>query len=158
MSDSGEVETAIASSREQLGLLHREIDFQRQSFTTRYTNLSSRAVVLIGSASVTSALHITQKPTAAETVAVGAAMLAALLGILTLIPRSGREVNVTAMRDDLFTVSPGMTEMNLLNAKIRVLGEDEKALKLRSVAQIVGYLLLAAAIFLVMYQSIHSTH
>lgn len=141
-----QLERTLASHAEKLITLNREADFQRQAFSGRQAAHNSRAAILIGAASVASAVHLSQHTEATQVAAAIFAGVAALLGVLTLLPRIGKDISVAGPRDELYVTGVNTMNLNLLNAKLEVQAIDEKALKWRSRVQTAAFLLLALAI------------
>jgi hypothetical protein len=124
-----QLELTLAPHAEKLITLNREADFQRQAFSARQAAHNSRAAILIGAASVASAVHFSQHAEATQVTAAIFAGIAALFGVFTLLPRIGRDISVAGPLDELYVTAANTMNLNLLNAKLKVQAIDEKASK-----------------------------
>jgi hypothetical protein len=109
-----QLEKTLAPHAEKLITLNREADFQRQAFSARQAAHNSRAAILIGAASVASAVHLSQHTETTQVAAAIFAGVAALLGVVTLLPRIGKDISVAGPLDALYVTAVNTMNLNLL--------------------------------------------
>lgn len=133
----------------RISQLSAEIDRHRESYSRRSTSMLNRAAMLIGAASISASLTGASGFIGLMVAAYLLLLFAAGLGILALRPRSGGDVNVGSLRDDIHLFGDHQLALALLDQKLKHHDEDEKALN--RTARIVkwGFISLAAAIALI---------
>ncbi|WP_108252792.1 hypothetical protein [Planctomonas deserti] len=127
-------------------LLNEEVDQQRLSYSTRQSGAHARATVLVGSATVASGLQGSGEVTDWDGLVLSTIVIAALLGLRALWPRTGEEVDVRNLFTEGAASNVDAFERKLLEDKIRVLYSEERALMYTSRLMSVGFFSLFLAI------------
>lgn len=132
-------------NKELLTALHRETDYQRADVAARTGKISTKASILIASASISSALQYDAQGFW-FLAAVWLSVVAAVLGALVLLPRVGSHLAVEAYEQELWGEEPSEVHRDLMYQKLRILRQDEKALLWRRKILLVGYAALAVSL------------
>lgn len=125
-----------------------EVDRQLESVGARSRSMSTRASLLVGAASIVTGLQLL--PTSGlpwqYVVSVVAGVVAAVLGVIALVPRAAPEVPILTAERTFWNYSPTRAQWTLTHWKLLTLREQEKALKWRARIVVAGFAALTTAI------------
>lgn len=129
-------------------ILADETDRQLESVGARARSISTRGSLLVGAASIMTGLQLAPGadrpwPYIASVIA-GA--VAAILGVVALIPRSAPEVPILGAEEAFWNYSGSQSRWTLTHWKLATLREQERALRLRALLVVVGFAALTVAI------------
>jgi hypothetical protein len=102
--------------------------------------LGTRAAILIASASIVTGLQLT-RPTDAGwyLLALISAGVAALMGVIVVLPRRGREIDLTDLESAAWNETDTVAARRLLHSRIDVLARDKRALSWRAVVLVLAF-------------------
>jgi len=152
MDDQGDPRTpSWEELRDRAGLvaiLSDEVDRQLQSVGARASSMSTRASLLVGAAGIMTGLQVApdgDRPWQyiASLVAAG---LAALVGVIALIPRGAPEVPILAAERTFWNYTASESRWTLAHWKLDTLRDQERALKWRALVVVAGFASLTIAI------------
>jgi hypothetical protein len=136
----------LQESSDRVSQLTAEIDRQRSSHTQRSVAMNTRAALLISAAGVFAGLGGATKKTWLDLPLYVLLVIAAVLGLWALWPRTGPELRVGAFRDDLNDLGDEQMALHLLDQKLLVHDHDEKSLRRIGKRVTVGFAVLAIAV------------
>jgi hypothetical protein len=132
---------------EELTLVNAEVDRELASYVHREASMQSRATILVGAASLVSAVQIGGGFAPLNLATLVLSFVAAVLGVLVVFPRSGDAPNPSRMhRAILEGVSSEEALHRMIKAKLETLDEDEDSLKKRGRLARAGLIILALSI------------
>lgn len=109
--------------------------------------MATRAALLIASAGIANGVQVSQDPAdLLLLVALGTGALAALCGLVALLPRRGNDVRIAEAEITLWNASTSTAIRSLTYWKLDTLREQERALVKRSRLLFAGFGLLAVSI------------
>jgi hypothetical protein len=111
--------------------------------------MNTRAALLISAAGVFAGLGGATRKTWLDVPLYVLLVIAAVLGLWALWPRTGPEVKVGAFRDDLNDLGNEQMALHLLDQKLLVHDHDEKSLHAISKRVTIGFAVLAIAVAVV---------
>jgi hypothetical protein len=144
----------VSRRRTLVEALDREVDLRRTFVAARSEALTTKASILVASASLVTALQDLDVRSTWIGVAIAASALAAVLGIVVLLPRVGEEVNIADTEENLWNEREVEAIRGLMIAKRAILEKDQKALWWRAAVIAAGFaalalsLVIAALVFL----------
>lgn len=106
----------------------------------------NRASVLVASAGILTGLQTSGSWSLLFAISVSFSAIAAVLGVLVLVPRLGGEVNIDQAEKDYWNNLDAEAIRNLTKYKLDILRVDESALKKRRTLLLLGFGALAASI------------
>lgn len=142
----GREDKDFARNRVLIDALDAEVDRRRGFVAQRTDALTTKASILIASASLVTALQSAKTDSGWIGFAIGLSALAAVLGIAALMPRVGNELDLIATERNLWGDADVRAIRNLTSAKREVLQQDEHALFWRAIVVTSGFACLAAAL------------
>lgn len=117
--------------------------------------MTTRLSILVAAASVTGGLQLgVDQPTAWYVVGVFLAGAAAIFGAAGLWPVSGTENGVTALKEELWNMTPAEAAYVFMERKLEILRDEEKVLTVRAWLSRFGFGALALSIIAI---AIHLT-
>lgn len=126
--------------------LDAEVDRQRTSVGHRSRAISNRASTLVASAGIITSLQSSSSFSIWFMLSICCGLIAAVVGVLVLIPRLGGELDIGQAENDFWNDRDTEAIRNLAQAKLAVLRTDEQALKSRRKLLLWGFILLALSI------------
>ncbi|WP_182142392.1 hypothetical protein [Schaalia sp. JY-X169] len=142
-----ETSTSVAEQDEQkLRVLLDETLRQRAMISERRSAMQSRAVVLVGSSAVIGSIQSTIALSPLVIVALILTVVAVILGVLALMPKSGPEVDVSALRNEGMKLSTVALLTVLIDQNLD--SEEDEQGRLKKLAWLIklGFIFLAASI------------
>jgi hypothetical protein len=129
----------VASHRYLVEAIDREVDLRRGFVASRTLGLTTKASILVASASLITALQASKIHSPWLDVAMALSAVAAILGVIVLLPRVGREVPIMDTETNLWDQTDVKALRGLTLAKVEILDHDEHALFWRAVVLAVGF-------------------
>jgi len=145
MSSSGD-RKAVARRRVLIEALDREVDLRRTFVAAKAESMTTKASILVASASLVTALQSIGGHSPWVGVAIALAAVAAVLGIVVLLPRIGAELDLAATEENLWHETDMEAVRGLTLAKKGLLEKDERALWWRAILIAVGFTALALSL------------
>jgi hypothetical protein len=137
----------LGKRTELIASLADEIDRQLESVGARSRGMATRASILIASASIMTGLQIPEEDRPWQFAAsLIAGAIAAIAGVLALLPRGGPEVSIELAEQTFWNLSRTQAQRNLTYWKLDTLKDQEKALKWRARLIVAGFAALAVAL------------
>lgn len=151
VSESSETEQpsskVLAKRAALITMLAAEVDRQLESVGERTRSMATRASILIGSASIMTGLQLPNDNRPWQyVVSLAAGAIAAILGVLVLIPRHGTEVTIEEAEQTFWNLSESQGRRALMHWKLGTLKEQERALKSQAILIVIGFAALAASL------------
>jgi hypothetical protein len=125
--------------------LAMEVEYQRSDVSSRASGIATRASILVAAASISTGLQAGQQGLW-FTIAIGLSALAAIGGVIVLLPRLGGQIPVEETEADLWDGDAASNRRNFMYQKLYIIRRDEQSLKWRRVVLLAGYGALAAAL------------
>lgn len=144
----------VSRRRTLVEALDREVDLRRTFVAARSEALTTKASILVASASLVTALQDADVHSTWIGAAIAASALAAVLGIVVLIPRIGEEISIADTEENLWNERGVEAIRGLMIAKRAILEKDQRALWWRAAVIAAGFaalalsLVIAALVFL----------
>ncbi len=112
--------------------------------------MSTRASILVGAASIVTGLQLPEASASSAwfLLAIAAAVLAVVLGVIVLLPGRGKEVQVLEAETEFWNSTDSRAIWTLSHWKLDALKAQEKRLKNRAVVLVVGFAALGASLSL----------
>jgi ABC-type uncharacterized transport system permease subunit len=129
-----------------LDVVATELDLEMASFVARDSSMQQRATVLIGAASITGALQTTATGGWATNASLLFSLVAALMGVVVIFPRTGDALDVRAMRDGILDMTLARGRYKAIETKLEILEADESWLGVRGIFARVGFSSLTAGV------------
>ncbi|MCS6588211.1 hypothetical protein [Curtobacterium flaccumfaciens] len=126
--------------------LAREVDLRRTFVAERHTAMTTKASILVASASLMTALQSAGLHGDLIGWAIGLSAAAAVFGVGVLVPRIGQEPGLVSMEDNFWDDGEVAAIRNMTADKNRVLEQDERALFWRAGVVMLGFASLAASL------------
>lgn len=112
-----------------------------------HSGLATRAAILIGSASIAAGLQLAQgSPAGWYLVALIASGLAAVLGVVVILPRAGWEVDLEDLEIKSWQESDTEASRRMLWSRLATLRRDKRSLSWRAVLLSIGFGALTIAL------------
>ncbi|MBT1680984.1 hypothetical protein [Curtobacterium aurantiacum] len=137
---------AVARRRVLVEALDREVDLRRTFVAARAESLTTKGSILAASASLVTALQSIGSDSPWLGFAIASSALAAVLGLVVLLPRVGAELDLEATEANLWGESDVEALRGLTLAKKKVLEKDERALWWRAILIALGFTALALSL------------
>jgi len=136
----------VERNRIFIAALSTEVDQQRASHLARNSSLTTRASILVASASILTGLQIRDDLSSWFYITVFMSAAAAALGVIVLLPRMGDEVSIASTETEYWGQPETVAIRNFMHHKLSILKKDEKSLRWRRLVLLLGFTLLALAI------------
>lgn len=142
-----EAQRVSEQRRHLLELLAADAERQIGANAGTHSELGTRASILIASASLAAGLQLAQGAQAGwYLVALIASGLAAVLGVVVILPRSGWEVDLEDLETKSWHEAEVESTRRMLWTRIEVLRRDKRSLAWRAVVLTIGFSALAIAL------------
>jgi hypothetical protein len=135
-------------SERNFGLLLAELDKLRTQFTSRDSNMNTRALVLIGSSAILTATGVVRLTDWLQVVAVALVLAAVVLGIIAIRSSGGDQVSISGLADKIKCESDARALEIIYKSKLAAYTDDRVYLKHRGKLVNAGFVVLAAGILL----------
>jgi len=129
-----------------LEVVSAELDLEVTSFVARDASMQQRATVLIGAASITGALQVSSTADWASIASLLFSLVAALMGVVVIFPRTGDALDVRAVRDGILGMSIAKGTYKAIETKLEILEADEVWLGTRGIFARIGFISLTAGV------------
>ena len=145
-SPTGDSNSTDESDERKLRILLDETVRQRAMVRHRGSALQSRAVILVGSSSVIGTVQATVELSSLGVLALVLTVFAVLSGTVALLPKSGKEVNVSAVRDDDMALSTGRFLTKLIDQNLDAEADEQRQINHLALFIKMGFIFLATSI------------
>lgn len=136
-------ESNVGERRFLVELLLADAERQLAANAGTASALGTRAAILIASASIVTGLQLTRPADAGwYLLALISAGLAALLGVVVVLPRRGREIVLSNLETSAWNETDTVAARRLLYSRIDVLRRDKQDLSWRAVVLVVAFAVL----------------
>lgn len=132
----------------QAQLLLDEADKRLESCARRLSSIEQRLGILVGSAAIAGTLATATNRTGWTTCALGAIVVAAILGVIGLTPRTFLELPWDGTRAELAPLDVTEATLRLTDRRHDLAIEREKPIRTKAVLLTVGFSFLAVAVAL----------
>jgi hypothetical protein len=123
-----------------------EVDLRRTFVADRDTAMTTKASILVASASLMTALQSAEVHGGRIGWAIALSAAAAVFGVVALIPRIGREGGLVSIEKDLWNEGDMAAIRAMTSRKNEILEQDERALFWRAGGVLLGFASLAASL------------
>jgi hypothetical protein len=123
----------------ELALLVTELDRQRDRYGRKEATKNTRALVLLGAASLLAAFHSSTPTSFYDWIPTGIACTAVILGVLALRPSKGGEISLPMLEKEIRGADDYRGELILYRSKVKVHLADLEHLNRRSRLVTVGF-------------------
>jgi hypothetical protein len=109
--------------------------------------MGTRAAILIASASIVTGLQLTRPSEAGwYLLALISAGVAALGGVIVVLPRRGREVDLAGIENHAWNETDTVASRRLLYSRLEILARDKRSLFWRAIVLVVAFVILIVAL------------
>lgn len=131
--------------REQMALLHAEVDRQRDTLARRHGNMHTRAAILVAASGILGTFQSESWPSGWQLLGVGLALLAAGHGLWVMRPIKGKDPVAANHVEKMLSSHPYSTEYRIVMDNIGGLRDDMDALSRAASVVSRGYVLLVSS-------------
>ena len=140
-------ERDVLYRRRLIELLLKDSERQLSANAATSSALGTRAAILIASASIATGLQVVRNAEAGwYLLALTATALAALAGVVVVLPRRGREVDPRDVENSAWNDTDTEVTRRLLYSRLAILDRDKSASRWRALVLVIGFAALLVGV------------